>query len=106
MQYSLPEVDRLMSRSQSIRDAIKGPDKSTGHSLCLVLLFTLSPNSLFLFSHTSVLSLSQTSSLLHSVFHTPHRLVLTRILAMAVNTVPFSDSFGSKEVTGGWVSPF
>lgn len=26
MQYSLPEVDRLMSRSQSIRDAIKGPD--------------------------------------------------------------------------------
>lgn len=97
MQYSQPEEEGLMSQSQSIREAIKCPDESTGHSLCLPLPFYSFPKLLFtLQPYLPSLSLS--------VFHTPHRLVLTRILAMAVNTVPFSDPFGSEEVKGGRVS--
>lgn len=37
-----------------------------------------------------------------SVFHAGDRLV--RILAMAVNTVPSSDPFGSEKVKGGWAA--
>lgn len=43
LRYSQPEEEGLMSQSQSIREAIKCPDESTGHSLCLVLPFTLFP---------------------------------------------------------------
>lgn len=67
-----------------------GPDESTGHSLS-VLVVTPSPTP----------HLSPPSSPDRPAFHTPHTLVLMRILAMAVNTVLFSDPFGSEEVTGG-----
>lgn len=40
------------------------------------------------------------------ISYTPHRLVLTSILAMAVNTFPFSDPFGNEEVKAGGVSQF
>lgn len=101
LQYSQSEEEGLMSQSQSIREAIKCPDESTGHSLCLVLSFTLSPKNSFPLSSTIPPSHS-----LPSIFHTPRRLVLMRILAMAVNTDPFSDPFGSKEVEVGRDSLF
>lgn len=45
-------------------------------------------------THSSLLSLLWKASISHYGFHTPHRLVLTRILAVAVNTVPLSSPFG------------
>lgn len=92
-----------MSQSQSIREAIKCPDESTGHSLCLVLPFYSFPKTPFHSPAIPPFLSSFLSSPSTPISRTPLRLVLTRILSMAVNTVPFSDPFGSKEVKGGWV---
>lgn len=45
-------------------------------------------------THSSLLSPLWKASISRHGFHTPHRLVLTRILAVAVNTVPLSSPFG------------
>lgn len=82
-----------MSQSQSISESAQ-TSSLVIHSVC----FFLSPNT----SHTSLLFLSLEQPLSpFPISYTPHRLVLTRILAMAVNTFPLSDPFGSKEVKAG-----
>lgn len=101
MQCSQLEEEGLMSQSHSVREAIKCSEESTGHSACLVLLFYAFPKlPLKLWPYLPSLSLFWTASMLHPVFHTPDRLVLTRILAMAVNTVPFSNPFGHSGCPG------
>lgn len=58
VQYSQLAEEGLMSQSPSTGEAIKCSVESAGHSVCLLLLFTLSPNSLLPFAQTSLLLLS------------------------------------------------
>lgn len=84
LQYSQSEEEGLMSQSQSIREAIKCPDESTGHSLCLVLSFTLSPKNSFPLSSTIPPSHS-----LPSIFHTPPQISVNEDISHGSKHRPF-----------------
>lgn len=101
------QVEVLVSQSEPISEAIKGRG---ANQLSVSLTPPFFHSFLKLSSHacSTSPSLSFTPCLspewplhpLSPISDTPHRLAVTRILAMAVNTFPFSDPFGSKGVEG------